>query len=85
MPLSESLLRAQAERELRETRCVCGAAKEKGKSFCLHCFVALPIEMRRQLVQKTREEYATAYDEAKDFLRIETDRLKQGPLFRSGA
>jgi len=80
MPLSESL-KAQAVRELRETRCVCGAGKTSGHSFCFACYAALDTEHRRGLLRTFSEDYASAYDEAKDFLRIETDRLNQKPLF----
>lgn len=80
MALTESL-KAQAERELHETRCACGAAKERGKSFCWGCYVPLRFDLKRGLTRSLNDGYAEAYDEAKDFLRIETDRLNQKPLF----
>jgi len=72
--------------ELGSTVCLCGGPKERKKSFCVRCYFELPMELRRAMFKTFSEGYAEAYDEAKDFLRIHTSRLKgvQKDLFTAG-
>ncbi len=68
----ESLMQ-EAVRELGAVRCAsCGGAKARGKSFCGACWYALPEGLRRGLWKTLSEGYATAYDEAKEWLRVNT-------------
>jgi hypothetical protein len=76
MPLSESLVDI-AWRELFSAVCVCGAAKKPHQSFCRECYFALPKGLRNRLYLSMSEGYAEIYDEAKDFLKIETDRCRR--------
>lgn len=74
MALTESLQR-QAIRELGEKSCaVCGGEKKPNQSFCKPCYFSLPPRMRQALYSPLGENYASSYDAAKDYLRIETDR-----------
>jgi hypothetical protein len=62
--------------------CACGERKDKGNTFCLGCYVALPRELQRPLFKSLRDGYAEAWSEARDWLRINTTRLqRQEPLF----
>lgn len=71
MSVSESLV-VQAYRELGEKKCAgCGKSKEPKKSFCAACYFSLPKGMQRALYSNLASEYASAYDAAKDWLRIE--------------
>jgi hypothetical protein len=75
MALSESL-QARAYRELGEEVCWCGEKKNKGKSFCRRCYFSLPVKM--QIALYCAEGYANTYDDAKEWLRINTDRRPKG-------
>lgn len=72
--ITESLV-ATALRELDSTTCACGGQKRRGNSFCLTCYYALPQELRQRLYKALSDGYAQAYDEAKDWLRINTERI----------
>jgi hypothetical protein len=75
MALSESLI-VRAIRELDGTECVCGKKKDSGRPLCQYCYLALPTEMRAQLNKTIREGFPEVYDGAKDWLRINTTRIK---------
>lgn len=62
--------------DLMSNRCVCGVGKKKQQSFCRACYFALPASLRSRLYTAMSDGYAEIYDEAKDWLRINTDRLK---------
>lgn len=71
MTFSESLV-AQAYRELGETKCAaCGKSKEPKKSFCASCYFSLPKQMQKSLYSVQPSQYASNYDAAKDWLRLE--------------
>ncbi len=70
-------LAQQALKDLDGTTCYCGAEKPKGHAFCRPCYFSLPPRLRQDLYKGISAGYAEAYDEAKDFLRIETDRIKK--------
>ena len=71
MPLSESL-EQQAIRELGETVCPgCAGPKQRKRSFCGPCYFSLPPAMQKALYKPLSEGYATAYDEAKTWLKVE--------------
>ncbi len=74
MPLTPSLHQL-ALTALGSERCLCGALKQRGKSFCRECYFALPQNLRRSLYFTMSEGYAEAWDEAKDWLRMNTERL----------
>ncbi len=81
-------LEAQAIRELGLTTCVCGAQKRRLQSFCGACYNALPKGMQISLYATVSHGYASNYDDAKDWLRINTDRISKAPrppLFPEGA
>jgi hypothetical protein len=62
--------------DLESTKCVCGSAKYREKSFCSACYFSLPPDLQKQLYRPFSEGYAEVYDECKDYLKQETDRLK---------
>ena len=72
-----------ALKELEAEKCVCGAEKQKRQSFCRKCYLALPQKLRSELYKPMSDGYAEVHEEAKDWLRINTDRLnkKAGSLF----
>ena len=55
-------------RELRSTKCQCGNAKGRGKSFCLVCFKSLPTRMQTALYKRLHNGYEEAYDDALSYL-----------------
>lgn len=70
-PMRESL-QAEAVRELGALLCsVCGKPKQKGRSFCGPCYHTLPPEMQRALYKTLSEGYASAFDEARTWLKVE--------------
>jgi len=73
MPLSESLV-DEAWRVLMDDRCVCGARKRQRMSFCFPCYSVLPAKMKRDLYKTFSEGYAEIWDEARCYLREQTDR-----------
>jgi hypothetical protein len=75
-PQLESLLQT-AVRELASNQCVCGEAKRPKQSFCGACYYSLPRELRNRLYKTLRDGYPEAYDEAKDWLKINTHRLEE--------
>lgn len=81
-------LAQEALRELRSDRCVCRRAKKPKESFCSGCYFALPPAMRKTLYRMMSEGYAEHWDEARDWLRINTERIPktdQRGLFGSKA
>lgn len=70
-PLSRSLNQIALD-DLHSTICACGQNKASMQSFCRRCYFALPTEMRKRLYT-LMPEYAGIYDEAKDWLRINTN------------
>lgn len=50
--------------ELQSEECMCGKGKQKGKSFCYHCYSSLPREMQRDLYRHIADGYGEAYDKA---------------------
>lgn len=66
-----------ARDELFSNTCVCGAHKKDGNSFCTRCYYQLPAQMRLALYTPMSRGYASIYDEAKDWLRTYTERLKR--------
>lgn len=54
---SVSVTGEQALAWLRGERCVCGAAKDAGKPFCLSDWLALPLYLRTWLSAGARSEY----------------------------
>ncbi len=70
----KSLLRIALD-ELESTTCVCGNRKQSRQSFCKPCYFALPPNVRRDLYKTISDGYAEIYDRAKEYLRVETDRL----------
>ena len=80
-PLTPSLKKIALDALYSES-CVCGARKKRYESFCRGCYFALPAGLRNRLYRTMSEGYAEIYDQARDFLRLETDRLKnvQGKL-----
>ena len=78
----ESLVQS-AERDYNADFCLCGSGKEPGKFFCKACYWALPNGIRRRLGSTSgRQANASLYDEAKDWLRINTGRLAAPGLFQ---
>jgi hypothetical protein len=70
MPISESL-EAQTRREVASIVCpVCSHEKKSGGWFCNRCFWDLPKSYKKELESLTGLDFAVAYDEAKDWLRI---------------
>lgn len=65
----------QAMAELEANRCYCGAAKVAKKSFCGTCYYSLPRETQRALYKSFSDGYAQIYDDAKEWLRLNTDRI----------
>jgi len=64
-------LAAEAIRETDGAECAaCGSPKRRGHAFCPSCFHALPGDLRRALWKTISEGYALAYDEAKQWLRV---------------
>jgi hypothetical protein len=74
--MTESLVQT-AIRELGLEQCICGAHKERRQSFCKRCYFALPQKLRSDLYKPLSDGYAEIYDEAKDWLQHNTDRLNQ--------
>jgi len=72
--MNESL-DAQALRELGGMVCACGAKKERNHSFCRECYFALPPEVRKTLFKRLNDGYANAWDDAKEWLKGNTERL----------
>ena len=70
--MNESL-EQRALRELGIKTCACGEDKERGQSFCRACYFALPKEMRLALYR--REGYANVWDDAIEWLRLNTMRF----------
>ncbi len=68
-------LEQEALRILGSTTCVCGSAKERGDSFCRKCYFSLTPSLRGKLYAPLSDGYASMWDEARDYLRTETDRI----------
>ena len=50
--------------QLKSNGCYCGAAKNRGRSFCFPCYSALPKDLRTALWNTLRFGYEEAYEEA---------------------
>lgn len=57
-------------KELRMTVCRCGNQKRHGNSFCVSCYMRLPVELKKRLYQRIGKGYEEAYFEAEEFLRL---------------
>jgi len=77
MALSESLIDI-ALRELDSTTCVCGEGKKRKESFCRKCYFALPRGLRNRLYLTISDGYAEIYDQCKDWLKENTERIPRG-------
>jgi hypothetical protein len=67
--MNESL-QAEAERVTAGTVCTCGKPKHPSRPFCWPCFNKIPLNLRRPLWGTSAKQYAVAWDEARDWLRI---------------
>jgi len=68
--ISESLY-AQTRREIASIVCpVCQHEKKSGKPFCNRCYYDLPEDLKWDVGRLSGLELAIAYDETKDFLRV---------------
>ena len=50
----------EALRELAHTRCRCGAAKIRGRTFCYHCWISMPREIQKALYREFGDGYLAA-------------------------
>jgi len=57
--------------ELNSDGCMCGRAKQPGKSFCYGCYKKLPPEKQKALYRKIGSGYEQAYDDAHTYLTRE--------------
>jgi hypothetical protein len=78
--MAESLLE-EAKRILFSDTCVCGKPKVKNQSFCRGCYFALPGRLRSELYKSFSDGYAEIWDEAREYIKNETDRMSAGRLF----
>lgn len=69
-------LRQIAWDDLFSEKCICGNKKQVKQSFCKTCYFELPQNMRYNLYKTFDDGYAEIYDEAKDYLKNETNRIK---------
>lgn len=67
----------EASLVLRSERCACGRHKQSQKSFCTLCYNLLPAPLRAKLFATFKEGYAQFYQEAVQFLRKNTTRMKK--------
>lgn len=49
---------------LKSEECYCGGTKEKLRSFCYGCYMALPKDLRGNLWVRLRQGYEENYEEA---------------------
>lgn len=75
---TESLVE-EALGELKSDMCLCGARKKSGESFCRACYYALPPGLRHRLYLPLSEGYAAIWDQARDYLKQETNRIPAQP------
>jgi hypothetical protein len=54
--------------QLKSNGCYCGAAKQRGRSFCYSCYMALPKDLRGALWKRMLCGYEEAYEEACQWL-----------------
>ncbi len=54
--------------QLLGRECQCGKTKGGGKSFCYHCFIALPRKIQRALYKLIGDGYEEAYRNARAYL-----------------
>jgi hypothetical protein len=54
---------------LMSLECLCGREKLKGNSFCLSCYRALPVEMRKALYRSLGHGYEEAYEDSVKWLQ----------------
>lgn len=66
MALNE--LQLKLIRMLRGVSCQCGGKKGEGKSFCMKCYKALTLDMKRALYKRVGDGYEAAYAAAMAFL-----------------
>jgi len=70
MALSESL-EAQTRREVASIVCpVCQREKRSGQPLCARCYHVLSGGLKKELNTLTGLDYACAFDESKDFVRL---------------
>lgn len=68
MTMRESLAQ-EAARITADNRCSCGKKKFPGKPFCIECYFKLPARFKNSLKSGDSLEFATAFDEAREWLR----------------
>lgn len=64
--MTEETLRIEVE--LGCQKCRCGLSKDKGVTFCRHCYFSLPATYQRALHRKLGEGYTEAYAAAVRYL-----------------
>jgi hypothetical protein len=79
--MSESL-EQEALRVLGSGFCLCGLVKDSNRPFCKDCYFALPEGLRSGLYKLMSEGWVTAWDEARDWLKYNTQRFDRKGLFR---
>jgi hypothetical protein len=73
------LLVTIALRELKADRCACLRKKIPSMSFCGGCYHELPKDMQMKLYARVGSGYEQYYDEAKKWLRANTNRMLNAP------
>ena len=48
--------------------CLCRKPKKRGRSFCLDCYLRLPVNIQRALWRRCGDGYEEAYVAAKEWL-----------------
>jgi len=69
-PLSISLTKQATDALDSASCCFCSKSKGKGKAFCSKCYYRLPEGLRKSLWKGFSEGYVDAWDEAKEWLRL---------------
>lgn len=62
--MTEPLDTRELVRELAGNRCQCGLTKNKGQTFCRHCYFKLPRDICLTLYRRIGEGYEEAYQAA---------------------
>ena len=57
-----------ASRDLVAEVCLCRKPKKRGRSFCLDCYLRLPVNIQRALWRRCGDGYEEAYVAAKEWL-----------------
>lgn len=55
----------------KSEECLCGRTKQPRRSFCYHCYNALPADMQRALYQPFGGGYEEAFEDACAWLQTE--------------